>query len=256
MNISLILTVNNRPPEVSEQVARSFMLHGNQPDEIVIVLDRPTYEARDGAEHYQLLEPEVPVRTIEVSGKPGWKGPARAWNHGFEIAKGDIFYCISSEVVQDPANMERVRMLAHAYQNTVLFGACYNSVPTNLVVGAEPGLLVSTKMPRPLGFLCAIPAKDVKAINGFDEVFMDGFWFDDDDFFMRLWNRGLNFLFDDQLRGTHLDHPRPDLETHEGQEKIEKNRQTYLKKHGRMPDWLNLPRRETGSPGQLLWRHP
>ena len=46
MTTSLVLTINNRTPEVSKAVADSFRLPGNEVDEVVVVLDRPTSEAR------------------------------------------------------------------------------------------------------------------------------------------------------------------------------------------------------------------
>jgi hypothetical protein len=258
VKLSLILTINNRMPEVSRQVANSFLLPGNEVDEAVIVLDRPTPEARAGAtEAYQGLPGTL--RFVEVEGPPGWRGPARAWNAGFKAATGDLFYCISSEVVQDAGNVDKARALC-ADGKTVAFGACHNSTPVNLVVGAEPGLLVSSKMPRPLGFIVCMPAKNVCDIAGFDEAFMGtpdapNYWYDDDDFMLRLWRSGLNFVFDDAIHGTHLHHERPDLATPEGQAGIQRNAAYMLKKHGTMMPWTNLPRMTSYAPGRLTWSH-
>ena len=110
---------------------------------------------------------------------------AKAWNAGIKAATGDLLYCISSETVQDQGNIEKARAICEDGQ-TVVFGACHNSEKTNLVVGAEPGLLVSSKMTRPLGFIVCMPAWAVKKIEGYDEGFMGGFWYDDDDFFLLL----------------------------------------------------------------------
>lgn len=253
MKLSLVLTVNNRPPEVSKQVADSFKLDGNEVDEAVIVLDRPTEEAKAGAlEAYADLG--CHTKFAEVLGPPGWKGPATAWNMGFHSAEGDLLYCISSEVVQDPENVRKAREICKD-GNTVVFGACHNSTPENLVVGAEPGLLVSSKMPRPLGFIVCMPSEKVSEIRGFDEKFMDGFWYDDDDFFLRLWRSGVNFVFDDSIHGVHLHHERPVLNTHIGHEGINRNREYMLSKHGMIHPWQNLPRLETRTGTQLWWKH-
>jgi glycosyltransferase involved in cell wall biosynthesis len=45
MKLSAILTINNRTPEVCMQVADSLLLPGNMPDELIVVLHRPTTEA-------------------------------------------------------------------------------------------------------------------------------------------------------------------------------------------------------------------
>ena len=163
--------------------------------------------------------------------------------------------CISSEVVLDANAVLIMRKLAD--EKTAVFGACHNSVPRDLVVGAEPGLLVSSRMARPLGFICCLPAAKVRAIGGFDEDFMRGYWYDDDDFFKRLWDAGVDFLFDDAVHGVHLDHPRADLETPAGHEKIAANAALMARKHGSNHVWGALPRLESQpAAGQLLWEHP
>ena len=253
MTISLCLTVHNRPPAVSKAVADSLLLPGNAPDELILVLDRPTPDALEGA-HAAYDNLPFPVRTITIPGKPAWLGPARAWNHAFTAASSDTLYCISSEVVQAAGNLDRARSLADP--TTAVFGACHNSTPAQLVTGAEPGLLASSKMPRPLGFIVAMPAPAVKAIEGFDEDFMHGFWFDDDDFFLRLWHSGIHFSFNDSIHGTHIHHERPDLETPAGQDGITRNQALMLRKHGTTSPWNTLPRITHYGDGITTWRHP
>ena len=261
MKTSVILTINNRSPEVSQQVADSFKLEGNTPDEFIIVLDRPAPKAREGViEAYtatfgvEFMTSED-IKFVDIKGDAGWLGPARAWNAGFKTATGDLLYCISSEVVQEAFNLKKAEDLAESHPHTAIFGSCHNSQPENLVVGAEPGLMVSTKMTRPLGFIVAMPAFLVKAVDGFDEEFMKGFWFDDDDFFLRLWNAGTNFLFTDDIHGTHLHHERPDLSTPEGQKKIAHNRALMIKKHGRAHVWNDIHKITGYGHHQVSWIH-
>jgi len=254
MNVSLILTVNNRPPEVSKAVADSLKLPGNQADELIVVLDRTTDEAVKGTDAY--MELDMDVKSIVLHGEPGWKGPAVAWNAGIKAAKGELLYCFSSEVVQDKGNVEKAAKLC-ANMQTVLFGACDNSTPVNLVVGAPPGLLVSSKMPRPLGFIVAMPSWAVNLIGGYDEEFTRrGYWFDDDDFFFRLWRTGVDFMFDDSVHGIHLDHARPGLETPEGQAGIKRNEAYMLEKHGVLRPLTDVLRTQEFSDGRVVWRHP
>jgi len=263
MSVSIVLTINNRPPHVSREVADSLDLEGNQADELIVVLDRPTPEAKEGAmETY--ADCLHTVRFVEVTGDPGWKGPAVAWNMGFAAATSDLLYCISSEVVQERGNVKKAVELAKdgkpvlAYpwtSRTVVFGACHNSQPDNLVIGAEPGVLVNASMPRPLGFIVCMPRKAVESIGGFDEEFMKGFWFDDDDFFLRLWNTGLDFLFTDSIHGIHLHHERQDLDTPEGQRKIGVNRDYMLQKHKTTHPWPQLLKTTIRGNGQTRWVH-
>lgn len=254
MKLSLLMTVNNRTEEVCEKVAESLKLPGNEPDELIIVLDRPTKKVRMGV---ICAYSKMGFRTVFVTikGKEGWLGPAKAWNTAFEHATGDLYYCISSEVVQDAGNVDKARKLAEE-GNIVTFGACHNSVAKVLVTGCEPGLLVSSKLPRPLGFIVCMPAKNVTEIEGFDEEFMKGYWYDDDDFFLRMWKTGLDFAFDDSIHGVHIDHERPTLDTMEGQVGISTNRRTMIKKHGSDFPWPSVEKSIYGTSGRTVWRHP
>lgn len=257
MKLSLILTVNNRTPEVSKAVADSLRLEGNQPDELIVVLDRPTEEAEKGAfEAYRgIVKPEN-LEFVIIDGPQGWKGPAKAWNAGFNAATGDYFYLISSEVVQDAGNLAKAREYCSNHPNIALFGACHNSEKTQEVTGFPRGLLASAKYPRPLGFITCLPAKSVKSINGFDEAFMGGFWYDDDDFFLRLWNTGLDFTFLDDIHGVHQHHDRPTLETPEGREGILRNQSLMYTRHGTTIPWTFLPRITSQTRNSTTWMHP
>jgi len=254
MTLSLCLTVNNRPEGVSRQVAASLRLPGNQPDELILVLDRPTEDARDAA-IAAYKDFDFPVRTIHIPGKPGWLCPARAWNHAFAAVTSDLIYCISSEVVQDAGNIEKAREICKDGK-TVVFGACENSKPTSLVVGAEKGELASSILQRPLGFIACMPTNNVMSIGGCDEAFMDGLWFEDDDFYLRLWWTGVNFVFDDGIHGIHLDHPRPDLETPAGLAKTRQNAAIMKSKHGLEHVWNQLPRITECYEKRTIWKHP
>lgn len=248
--ISLILTVNNRAPEVSLRVAESLALPGNAPDELIVVLDRPTPEAREGAIAAYTGLP-FPVKFAPIDGEPGWLCPAKAWNVGFREAAGKLVYCISSETVQAEGNVARaVAILAE--RPAIVFGRAECSCgPSGTEVnwgGAAPGnLLVDAAHTRPLGFIWAGPVAAVRQIGGFDEGFMRGLWHDDDDFFFRLWRTGLPFIFDDSISGTHLHHERPDLD----QKRIGINRAYMASKHGTLTPWSSA-----AIPGRTVWEHP
>ena len=108
---------------------------------------------------------------------------------------------------------------------------------------------------RPLGFIWAAPAWAVKQINGYDEGFADGFWYDDDDFFFRLWQTGLDFVFTDDISGSHIHHERKTLDTKEGYAGIQRNRDHMLTKHQVLDLWHTVARTEERRPGRTTWRH-
>ena len=253
MKVSLVMTINNRTPDVCKRVADSFRLPGNLVDEAVIVLDRPNQEARDGVIAAWDGYPS-PVNFVNIDGPQGWICPAKAWNAGYEAATGDLFYCISSEVVQDAGNVDKMRSLC-ADGRSIVFGACHNSVAESLVDGAEPGLLVSSKLHRPLGFIAGVPASSMRKVGGNDLDFMGGRWYEDDDLYLRLWQTGLDFVFDDSIHGIHQHHERPVLSTPDGQASIQRNAALMMRKHGTTQVWNALPRLTQYGPGRTTWRH-
>ena len=257
MKISLILTIHNRTPEVSKRVADSFREPGNRPDEVIVVLDRATEEVREGAraawEGY-----ETAVRFISIPGEPVWKSPVKAWNFGFAAATGDVFYCISSETLQAPWNVQNVRQLLAPMDVCIQGKAECSCGPQGREVNWGPGtpgnLLCDSRHPRPLGFIWAAPAEAVRRIGCYDEAFDGGLWYDDNDFFFRLWEAGLDFLFTDEVAGTHLHHPRPGLECEEGTKAIQRNFAYIVGKHGVVPN-VGSPRLEEFTQTSTRWSH-
>lgn len=257
MKLSALLTINDRSPEISSRVARSFL--ANRPDEMIIVLDRPTKDARDGAiEAYGNFP--WPTKFVTIDGEPGWKCPARAWNAAFGAASGGLLLCVSSDVIQKPDNMSTARRICEDGK-TALFGACENLLQDGDTRGAEGEIMVCSMHPRPIGFIMCLPAASVAAIDGNDETFMDGLWYEDADFTQRLWETDIDFVFDDSVHGLHIHHDRPLLDTEIGHEMVARNASLMIEKHGTlMPWWKRMPivsRWETpqNRPGRLRWSH-
>jgi hypothetical protein len=127
--------------------------------------------------------------------------------------------------------------------------------PQGMEVNWGPGtpgnLLCDSRHPRPLGFIWAAPADKVRGMGGYDEKFDGGLWYDDNDFFMRLWNTGLDFLFTDEVAGTHLHHERPGL----NDAAIQRNLAYICSKYGGVPDFNNLPRVEEFTQTSTRWSH-
>jgi hypothetical protein len=265
MTLSVVLTIHFRPVPVLEQVFESLRHQAH--DELVIVLDRAPLEMFDYASEFWRGDSRVKFVTLG-DGPDGWRSPVKAWNAGFAAVTGDVVYCLSSETVQAEGNVERAREIMTWGKSPlegghvpVLHGRAECSCgPTGQEVnwnGTAPGnLLGDAAHPRPLGFIWAAPMSAVRQIGGYDEAFDAGFWFDDADFFLRLWRTGLDFVFDDSISGVHLHHERPVLATPEGQEGIRKNTEYMLWKHGILHPWGdNLPRMEERKPGRTTWRH-
>lgn len=254
MKVSICLTVHDRDPEVSRRVADSLLAQTTKPNEVVVVLDRPTLEAEHGAlRAYRPMD----AMFIRLEGEPSWRSPVTAWNAAFKAATGDLLYCISSETVQSPGNIARaVEMLGD--RNAVVFGRCECSCgPLGKEVnwgGAAPGnLFTSADHPRPLGFIMAMPRRAMEIVGGMDEAFKDGLWYDDDDLMFRLWKDAkCDFIFDDGISGIHLHHERPGLDP----EKVALNQKVMMAKHGTLSPLRLEPRQVAWKPGKTEWRHP
>lgn len=253
MTTTLALTINNRDPETTRKVAESLKTPGNQADQVVIVLDRPTPEARSAAiEAYGAFKNAI---FPEIEGDPGWICPAKAWNTALEATSGDLMVMISSDVVQGPDNLATLGDLA--LPNTAVFGKCECSCgPSGNEVnwgGTAPGnLLVDAAHPRPLGFIVAVPTASLRAIGGWDEAFMKGLWYEDDDIFRRLWASGVNFSFSDRVYGVHQHHERPHLD----QSRIAVNQAIFASKYPPVYGSAPFPGKMLlYTPGLTHWKH-
>ena len=256
MKLSVLCTVNERPAPVLDAAFGSLR---EQPfDEMIIVLDRTPREVSDHC--HRVWEDNQRVQFVELEGKPGWQSPVPAWNAAFKAMTGDALYAFSSEVVHAPQNIAVARRLLDEYPESLIFGkaVCSCGPGGNEVNwgGAAPGnLLVDAAHPRPLGFIWAGPAAPVRQIGGMDPRFAYGLWFDDDDFFFRLWRLSLNFVFTDEISGVHLHHDRPVLATARGQKLIERNRAYMLQKYQTLRPLDGALKHETRQPGLTIWRH-
>ena len=194
-----------------------------------------------------------------------------AWNLGFAATTGDVLYCFSSETMQAEGNLAQAKMafvgetfdthpVMQGTKNLCLHGSVSCSCGSEGTEvnwnGSAPGnLFCDAAHPRPLGFIWAAPAWAVKQIQGYDEAFAAGFWYDDNDFFFRLWQTGLDFVFDDAISGVHLHHHRPTLDTEAGRIGIARNQVHMFNKYGTVDPMGTILLREERVPGRTAWRH-
>jgi len=255
VKLSVCITINDR--SIDDLIKVFGSMEDQTHDEFVIVLDRAEPILANWCKNFWRKDRRVSF--VEIVGEPGWKSPVKAWNRGFDKVTGDAIYCFSSETVQGTGNIERAKSLLSS-QDAVINGKAECSCgPDGQEVnwgGTAPGnLLCSAAHPRPIGFIWAAPIKAVRSIHGYDEKFSEGYWHDDDDFFVRLWNTGLDFIFDDSIHGIHLHHPRPVLSTEEGKAGILRNREYMLKKYGSLDPWASLPLLSETREGWRVWKH-
>ena len=247
--ISVCLTVYDRTPEVLSKVFDS--LEHQAHDQLIVVLDRSPQKVNDWVRDYLFNDDRAEI--VEIAGDPGWRGPAAAWNTAFARVRSELIYCLSSETIQKVGNVARAVEILTDYPAIVFGKAECTCGPTGTEVnwnGTAPGnLLVDSEHPRPLGFVWAGPMWAVRAIGGFDEGYMGGFWYDDDAFNYELWKLGIPFVFTDTIYGSHQHHERAEL----SQQGIAINAAYHQRKYG--GTCRVVPVRLEREPGQTTWLH-
>ena len=227
-SITVLFTLNDRPIEAVRKVYES--LEGQDFTELVIVFDATPAPLEEYTRGYWKADPRAVF--VSIDRPKGWICPARAWNTGFARVTSEMVYCISSEVIQEPGNVAKAREILSGLP-AVVYGRCVDDGPAPVVTGPHPHLLTGTEQLRPLGFIWAFPMWAVRAIGGYDEAFMDGICWEDDDIVWRLWLLGLPFIFTDEIDGVHQHHGRPQLSP----EGVEKNRALIVRKTGHEHPW-------------------
>lgn len=253
MSLTACITLNDRPVPVLREVYESIRHQAH--DQLVIALDRAPAHVADMTATFWKDDPRVTL--VPIDGPPGWRSPVKAWNAAYQHVTGAHLYCFSSETVQAEGNLQKAKDFLAKHPNTLLFGKAECSCgPNGAEVnwgGTAPGnLLCSQSHPRPLGFIWAAPFANVQTIGAWDENFDRGFWFDDNDFFTRLWKSGLNFAFTDAVSGSHIHHERPNL-TQDG---INRNSAYMLQKWASLDPLSKQPRIVNYLPDRTEWKHP
>lgn len=141
------------------------------------------------------------VRLAPYKFSPGFN-PAMALNIGVRMAHYDQIIVTSPEVKPEPALLTKLEELKGA---NVLCHVSDEDDRGNLTPLVMSGYRDASPA---MYFLAMFNKSDIERINGWDEDFMKGYAYEDDDFGAR-WNRaGIPFMVRDDLRATHQYHPR------------------------------------------------
>ena len=242
--ITLAMTIAERDPDVLRRVLQAA--ERQHADQMVIAFDGTPPALQKQCHDWAFYH------AVNIVRKPGWICSARAWNMAFGAVDTELTFVISSDVVLNPGAVQLARE-ALATDPHVLYGKCEESDREKAAVDPNTYVtLCSSEKPRPLGFIMALPTWALRKTGGYDEGLMDGFWFEDDDFTMRLWQTGLPFVFSDHISGYHQTHERTFLTD----AKIQVNRDYMLKKWGHEhPLHEQTIHQYEHGPGLTLWTH-
>jgi len=248
VKVSILTAVHDKPLEVWDKVLTS--LSYQQADEVVIVHDRAPQAI---LERSAAIPGVVPVN---LAGPKGWRSPCVSFNAGLAKVTGDVVLVSHSDIVQAPGNVERLRGHFSEHPDSVLFGTVVESNPEKLIGAGNAGtILMGTQNPRPLTWSMATKVESLRGISGWDEAYMQGVCYEDDDLTARLWKSGLDFHFNDDFLAIHETHDRAYFNSF----RTLPNMTTFVNRYGCQSahDYVrrSKPIVENGIPGRLVWKH-
>jgi glycosyltransferase involved in cell wall biosynthesis len=204
MDISIVMTYWNRKQQLTNTLKsiRSY----EHDVEIIIIDDAST----DGEDITNLADKNT--RIIRLENKT-WVNPCIAFNHGFKEATGDVIIIQNAECLHNGDIIANVK--EYAKKNVYLNYSALNidcKLTNRITNGEDINSVISPYIKnsandygcnmngwynhpeyRPVGyhFCSAILRSDLYDIGGFDERYVDGSGFDDDEFLCRIKKKGM-----------------------------------------------------------------
>ena len=151
------------------------------------------------------------VRFVSYVTESGFN-PSKAFNLGVRSAKYDHIIITSPEVRPDTEVLSQLSNYLGENVVCQVFDENDKGEVGELLVNST----YRSQTPA-FYFLAMYNKKDIEAINGWDEDFMRGYAYEDDDFGARWVRAGLPFRFCDEIRGVHQYHPRSETVPSGGQ---------------------------------------
>lgn len=208
---SYIMTVYDREPELLLNVIRSLSRCDLTDSEVIIVNDgsnikydwvRMCIEARIGEKAGKWIDIE-PYEAARIEG--GYNNPARAFNVALEAATGDTVVVMSSEVLVTPRVVERIRRFDQKQ-------FCW----TPMVIDIESAMQYCGPVRFfPAPWCLAVDRKLCLEIGGWDETYLKGQCYEDNDFMGRIMLKTGAVMGDWTVIAYHQSHRQPAYETSE-----------------------------------------
>ncbi len=235
MTQTLAMTIYDRTPEVIRAVCAGLSLPGNLPDVVCVCYDRAPvesiYELRRESKRlgFELREEFLEDKAV------GPRCPSKAWNMALSLVEDDNahVFCMSSEMVLAPHSIGMAYHMAEICPDAMIVGRaehCGQSYAYPRADGSMNRTITWSGKPSGLGFAWLFPMKKFHLAGGFDEDYMDGVCYEDDDFVIRMWNAGSDMLFCDDIMGFHLEHKRDHLKNNDG--RVSRNGKIFKEKWG------------------------
>lgn len=223
MKKTLAITLYDRTVEVIDAVFNGLRLPGNTPDIVAVCYDRAPKHAMEAVKRH-CMEMGIELReSVLTDAIQGPRCPSKAWNTVLAtVYDQKNVFCMSSEMILAPHSIGMAYQLAQVAPEYLIVGRAehcgqsYAYTRQHKDISMKTRTITSSFTPHPLGFSWLLPMKAFQDIEGFDEVYQDGLCYEDDDFVLRMWNHGVNFMFCDDIMGFHLEHKRDHLKDGDG----------------------------------------
>jgi len=147
--------------------------------------------------------------------------PSKALNLGVIHAKYDHIIITCPEVIPMTNVLKQLRMTPSVNTVCKVWDADRTNTPKTVLVSTK----CRSDTPS-MYFLAMFKKEDILKINGWDEDFMLGYAYEDDDFGHRFVRAGLNFVVRDDIEALHQWHQRNSLGTRgavRNREKLDEN---------------------------------
>ena len=268
----MAMTFFDRNAETVRATFAGLSLPGNHVDVLAVCFDRADEPQRERV-RAECKRLGITLREASlVDDYVGPRCPSRAWNLAYGlIPEATHCFSMSSDVVLAPRAIDMAYYYAQILPNHLIIARAEHSGSSyfwnqQLVFsnGGNANIICRTMTcsyaPSPLGFAWLMPMKEFRQIGGFDEIYMGGYCYEDDDFVLRLWNAGVDFVFIDDIVGFHLEHKRDHLRDEDGRVSI--NAKIFKDRWGRqdavrgLTETLSISNRvRIGNIGLGFWLH-
>lgn len=228
---SVLLTVHDREPAVLMGTLRSLWRAGVGADEeVVIVDDRSCTDLTWARKYGELAFPNfkwIRLDDYECWTIDGFANPARAFNEALKAAEGEAVWIMSSDVLVNPALIERARKVD---VNAMVW--------TPLVLDLETGRQYCgpTRL-FPMPWFLVASRQHCLDVGGWDEAYLKGMCFEDNDFVGRLALKTGAFCGEWTVVCYHQSHDQPAYLVADPavKEANDRNREWTMRKWGGIP---------------------
>jgi len=232
---SVVMTVFDRPIEVILRTLRGLWECDLTDTQIVVVNDGSTFQYRS-VRNYVESEfpssvwfdmPDYPAFRMEDGGN----NPAKAFNQAVSLAEGENLIVMSSDVLVPPATMARAKKQDFS---KAVWTPFVEDTYGSLSIGREycgPGRLF------PMPWFLGMSKSHLIEVGGWDEGYLEGLCFEDNDVVGRVCLRTGRFVGDWSVKVYHQGHVQPAyaVEKETIFEANSRNRQYTMAKWGGIP---------------------